>query len=132
LAKAALLHSPRLTSAFIEWRALLPDRPRNALYTFSFNDTLRLHLSIGDATCGPLPDQAIDAVYLDGFSPDVNPELWTAPFLKEIAGTMKTGGRLATYSARGLVRRNLTEAGFDVQKAPGPPGKREMLLATRL
>ena len=32
---------------------------------------------MGDATEGALPNLAYDAVYLDAFSPDINPELWT-------------------------------------------------------
>jgi len=41
------------------------------------------------------------------------------------------GGYLVTYSAKGEVKRNLIAAGFDLEKLPGPPGKREMLRARK-
>jgi tRNA U34 5-methylaminomethyl-2-thiouridine-forming methyltransferase MnmC len=44
---------------------------------------------------------------------------------------MKKGGILTTYSAKGQIRRNLKGAGFDVEKLPGPPGKRHITRATK-
>ena len=38
-----------------------------------------------------------------------------------------TGGTFGTYAAAGFVRRNLTAAGFTVERQPGFAGKREML-----
>ncbi len=38
-----------------------------------------------------------------------------------------SGGSFATYAAAGFVRRNLTAAGFTVERRPGFAGKREML-----
>ena len=45
---------------------------------------------------------------------------------------MKTGGVLVTYSCKGDVKRALKEAGFVIEKLPGPPGKREFLRAVKL
>lgn len=69
----------------------------------------------------------VDAWYLDGFSPARNPELWDAELLKAAAGLTVSGGTLATYSAAGWVRRNLQAAGFEIEKAEGFAGKREMV-----
>jgi tRNA U34 5-methylaminomethyl-2-thiouridine-forming methyltransferase MnmC len=44
---------------------------------------------------------------------------------------MKTGGILVTYSVKGSVRRILKNVGFDVEKLPGPPGKREITRAMK-
>ena len=44
---------------------------------------------------------------------------------------MKTGGVLTTYSCKGTVKRALKAAGFQLEKLPGPPGKREFLRATK-
>jgi tRNA U34 5-methylaminomethyl-2-thiouridine-forming methyltransferase MnmC len=49
----------------------------------------------------------------------------------KIAEMMVQGGVLVTYSAAGQVRRNLRDAGFEIQKIPGPPGKREMTRAIK-
>ena len=40
---------------------------------------------------------------------------------------MNPGGILTTYCAKGNIRRMLQQAGFTVERIPGPPGKREML-----
>jgi len=44
---------------------------------------------------------------------------------------MNKGGILTTYCAKGVVRRMLQSAGFNVERLPGPPGKREILRATK-
>lgn len=72
----------------------------------------------------------IDLVYWDAFAPAAQPELWTADLFRRVRSWMSPGGILTTYSAKGDVRRALMTAGFDVEKLPGPPGKREMLRAT--
>ncbi|WP_417708222.1 tRNA (5-methylaminomethyl-2-thiouridine)(34)-methyltransferase MnmD [Roseibium aggregatum] len=69
----------------------------------------------------------VDAWYLDGFSPARNPELWDADLLKAAADLTASGGTLATYTAAGWVRRNLQAAGFEIEKAEGFAGKREMV-----
>jgi len=45
---------------------------------------------------------------------------------------MRSQGILVTYSAKGSVRRALLQVGFSVERLPGPPGKREMLRATKI
>ena len=75
--------------------------------------------------------QVVDVVFLDAFSPDENPELWSPEFLHLMHEKMAVGGVMSTYCAKGVVRRRLQDIGFLVERLPGPPGKREMLLATR-
>jgi len=77
-------------------------------------------------------DKIFDLVYFDAFGPDYQPELWDTEVFKKIGAFMKKNSRLVTYSAKGQVRRNLREAGFLVEKAPGPPGKREITIALKL
>ena len=45
---------------------------------------------------------------------------------------LNPGGILVTYSAKGEMKRNLKEVGFEVEPLPGPPGKREMTRAKKL
>ncbi len=75
--------------------------------------------------------RSYDLVYFDAFGPDYQPELWEAPVFSKISACMKKDSRLVTYSAKGQVRRNLREAGFLIEKAPGPPGKREITIAIK-
>ena len=68
-----------------------------------------------------------DAIYLDGFSPAKNPEMWSLPVFRALARLADSETTLATWSVSGAVREGLKEAGFDVEKAQGFGEKREML-----
>ena len=70
-------------------------------------------------------------IYFDAFGAQVQPELWTVAIFKLMYSALKKGGVLVTYSAKGSVRRAMQEVGFTVERLPGPPGKREMLRATK-
>jgi tRNA U34 5-methylaminomethyl-2-thiouridine-forming methyltransferase MnmC len=84
----------------------------------------KIHTSLEDY----LPEyQYFDLIYFDAFGPDVQPELWTSEVFNKMAACLKPGGVLVTYSTKGTVRRNLKEAGFRIEKLPGPVGKREIL-----
>ncbi len=74
-----------------------------------------------------IPMNIFDLVFFDAFSPDAQPEMWTEEVFREIAKSMKRGGVLTTYSTKGIVKRALKSAGFQIEKLPGPPGKREIL-----
>jgi tRNA U34 5-methylaminomethyl-2-thiouridine-forming methyltransferase MnmC len=74
----------------------------------------------------------VDAVYLDAFSPAVDPAAWRPEVLEALAACLAPGGALVSYSVRGAVRRALAGVGLDVAKLAGPAGgKREMLRARR-
>lgn len=68
------------------------------------------------------------AIYLDPFSPAVNPEPWSLEVTRKLHRAAQPGAWLATYSVAGSVRRNLTQAGFAVEWVPGV-GKKAWLLA---
>ncbi|ULC58743.1 tRNA (5-methylaminomethyl-2-thiouridine)(34)-methyltransferase MnmD [Flaviramulus sp. BrNp1-15] len=70
-------------------------------------------------------------IYFDAFGARVQPELWTETIFDKMFKALKTNGVLVTYSAKGSVRRAMQTVGFKVEKLPGPPGKREMLRATK-
>lgn len=72
-----------------------------------------------------------DVIFFDAFGPDKQPELWEIPVFEKLYSILNIGGILVTYSAKGQVRRNMQQAGFTVERIPGPPGKREMLRAKR-
>jgi tRNA U34 5-methylaminomethyl-2-thiouridine-forming methyltransferase MnmC len=72
-------------------------------------------------------ENLFDLIYFDAFGARVQPELWTEEIFEKMYNSLKTGGVLVTYSAKGSVRRAMQSVGFLVEKLPGPPGKREML-----
>ena len=97
---------------------------------FSFNNTsLHLYKNIESlfTDCG----SGFDIVYHDGFSPEHNAELWSDDVIGALYARLKEGGTLATYSAKGDVRRAMLRAGFLVSRLPGPPGKREILVGNK-
>ena len=75
---------------------------------------------------------AFDLIYFDAFGAQNQPELWTEEIFLKMYKAIKKQGVLVTYSAKGSVRRAMQAVGFSVERLPGPPGKREMLRATKL
>ncbi len=74
---------------------------------------------------------SFELIYFDAFGARVQPELWTVSIFERMYNALKPNGVLVTYSAKGSVRRAMQEVGFTVERLPGPPGKREMLRATK-
>lgn len=70
-------------------------------------------------------------IYFDAFGARVQPELWTETVFEIMYNALKINGVLVTYAAKGSVRRAMLAVGFKVERLPGPPGKREMLRATK-
>jgi len=76
-------------------------------------------------------DKEFDLIYFDAFAPSIQPELWTEEVFNMIFSITRKNGLLTTYSAKGSVRRALKSAGYNVERLPGPPGKREILRAKK-
>jgi tRNA U34 5-methylaminomethyl-2-thiouridine-forming methyltransferase MnmC len=72
-----------------------------------------------------------DVVYFDPFSPEKQPEIWEKAGFEKIAEHCNPDAILTTYCAKGTVRRTLQNVGFQVERLPGPPGKREILRAVK-
>lgn len=108
-----------------QWWGLLPGLHRLA---FEGGQVL-LTLCIGDAKA-MLRRQKFeaDAVYLDGFSPQKNPDIWDVHTLKAVARCCRRGTRIATWTVARQVRDALAQAGFVVTKMPGAAPKRDKLL----
>ncbi len=70
-------------------------------------------------------------IYFDAFGARVQPELWTENMFQKMFDALLPNGILITYAAKGSVRRAMQSVSFNVEKLPGPPGKREMLRAAK-
>ncbi len=79
-----------------------------------------------------LPAEAYHLIYFDAFAPEHQPEMWSGTVFKKMHEALKPGGVLVTYCSKSIVQRAMKEAGFSLEKLPGPPGKREMLRARKL
>jgi len=71
---------------------------------------------------------AVDAFYLDGFTPPRNPDAWSAQVCKGVARLAAPGATFATYTVARAVADGLRAVGFTARKAPGFGGKRDMLV----
>lgn len=76
--------------------------------------------------------QSVDALYLDGFAPSKNPQMWSLEVCQELFRIAKGRATLATWCVASTVRQNLSEAGFLVQKVAGFADKKEMLTGIKL
>jgi tRNA 5-methylaminomethyl-2-thiouridine biosynthesis bifunctional protein len=72
---------------------------------------------------------AADAIYLDGFSPAKNPDMWSHALMRAVSRAAAPGATAATWSVAAPVRAALESAGFAVEKTAGFGSKREMLCA---
>lgn len=86
------------------------------------------HCRIQDVELGK---EKFDLVYFDAFAPSRQPEMWTLNILEKVAQAMKPGAVFVTYCARGQLKRDLKTLGLKVETLSGPPGKKEMVRATR-
>ena len=87
-----------------------------------------LTLCIGDAKTMLKQQQfAADSIYLDGFSPTKNPDIWDLNTFKAVARCCRRGTRIATWTIAHSVRDALAQAGFIVHKTPGVAPKRDNL-----
>lgn len=76
-------------------------------------------------------DKTYDLVYFDAFAPEKQPDMWTVDVFQMLFDIMNEGAILTTYCAKGSVRRIMQEVGFRVERLKGPPGKREMIRASK-
>ena len=76
-------------------------------------------------------DEEFDIIYFDAFGPRKQPTMWTVDVFTRMYRALRPGGILVTYCAKGEVRRTMQAAGFTVERLKGPPGKLEMMRATK-
>ena len=76
-----------------------------------------------------LKKESFVIIYYDAFGPRAQDEMWSVELFKKMYDSLKVGGFLVTYCAKGQVKRNMKEVGFTIEPLPGPPGKREMTRA---
>jgi tRNA 5-methylaminomethyl-2-thiouridine biosynthesis bifunctional protein len=132
----------QLRKALSQWQHEMPgqieallqayDNLQPGLNRLEFNTDIRLDILVSDAKHlaeFDLAASSIDAIFMDGFSPARNPAMWQPELCRVLYQLARPGASLATYSVAGMVRRNLSAAGFSTQKIPGFGDKREMLTA---
>ncbi len=71
-----------------------------------------------------------DTIFLDGFNPKVNPQMWSHKVLGRVAQFAQVNTRLATWCVAASVVKSLEIHGFECKKAKGLAPKRHRLEAT--
>jgi tRNA 5-methylaminomethyl-2-thiouridine biosynthesis bifunctional protein len=118
---------PDLAAALCDaWPPLAP-----GLHRLAFDEgRVELLLALGDIhDLLPALVADVDAFFLDGFAPALNPQMWDEHLFRTIARLAAPGATAATWSAAAAVREGLRRAGFAVEKRPGSGGKRDITVA---
>ena len=129
----ALKQWPELTTTAAELLGQYPEHSAGC-HRLYFGDEVILDLHYGDAgerlnAMTKSQTSAVDAWYLDGFSPSLNPSLWDLALTRAIAAHSKNGTTATSYSVAGSARRALIAAGFNATKRAGFGKKRHSLYA---
>ena len=96
------------------------------------NSTFHLYLYIGNAY--PILKEIsteFDVLFLDGFSPSKNPDMWSKNIFTELFRICKLNGLFTTYSTSTIVKDNAKIVGFEIQKIKGFGKKKWMLQGTK-
>jgi tRNA U34 5-methylaminomethyl-2-thiouridine-forming methyltransferase MnmC len=96
---------------------------------------LNTHCKLQIANCKLADFQSekqYDIIYFDAFASARQPEMWDEAAIAHTVQFLKPGGVFVTYAITGNLKRALKALGCKVEKAPGAPGKREMLRAVKV
>lgn len=130
----AAVHADHPLAEHVIWQTVLAQFGQSCVLQFPAQEqqpAIQLEIRCQDITQAILPNNWATAVYLDGFSPSANPEVWSPELCVRLAAAMQPQAWLATYSAAGVVRRALSAAQLDIHKQQGLAGKREYITATK-
>lgn len=117
---------------YAELRDRYPPLIRGWHRRYLANGAITLSLFWGDAATG-LDDiidrqrQPFDIWFLDGFTPDRNPDMWTPALLGRLGALSSAGTTVATFTAASRVRRALEAAGFAMRRVDQRPHKPQSL-----
>ncbi|HTE34127.1 MAG TPA: tRNA (5-methylaminomethyl-2-thiouridine)(34)-methyltransferase MnmD [Chryseolinea sp.] len=78
-----------------------------------------------------IDEAAYDVIFYDAFAPSKQAEMWSLPMLEKSVNGLKAGGVFVTYCAKGQLKRDLRSLNLSTATLPGPPGKKEMVRATK-
>lgn len=136
LTKAQLTQSlaclPHLKSLAQELVEQYPETVIENTEMYFCSGDVKLTILVGDAATSfanlrLAKNQKINAWYLDGFSPQKNPDMWQDALFEQMARLSAADASVATFTVAGIVRRGLTSNGFRVQRQSYGGKKKEIL-----
>lgn len=91
---------------------------------------LKIQTDLVNYQFDPIPN--VDLVYYDAFAPNKQPDLWSDEVIEKVCKCITNNGLIVTYCAKGTIRRTIASFGFEMERLPGPPGKKEILRGKKL
>ena len=72
-----------------------------------------------------------DIIFFDAFAPSKQPNIWRAQNLQKVYDAMEKNAILVTYCSSGKFKKTLEKLGYKIEVISGPPGKKEMVRASK-
>ena len=110
------------------WQEFIKHYPATLQNPIELNKTCRLQIA-NTRLMEFQSNQKFDVIYFDAFAATYQPEMWDEAAITHTLQFLKPGGVFVTYAITGNLKRIVKSLGLKVEKAPGAPGKREMLRA---
>ena len=109
-----------ITKKAIEEELIKQDYAALNLEKTEIPENININVFIEDArkTVQNLDDNRYDAIFLDPFSQNMAPELFSLEFFNEFRRVIKNNGIVATYTSSAPVRDAFIEAGFYIGQGP--------------
>ena len=119
-----------IVESYLAFRESIPREAPPGTYTWQLDQDRIAVIEVGDALSWSPPNQTLfDAILFDPFCPESAPAFWSAEYLSKMRSRVAKEARIATYSCSRVVRDAFEQAGWLVERVPGPPGgKREVLV----
>ena len=129
--KRSAKYFPELASQYGNLIAQYPEPIQGAHLLEFEHGQVRLRL-IFDRLDNALDEYDIpaDVWFLDGFAPKTNETMWSDKLFEYLGAHALPNTSLSTFTSASSIRKNLTSAGFKVNKKSGYGPKREMITAT--
>ena len=109
-----------ITKKAIENELIKSNYARLSLEQSEIPDNIEINVYIEDARqcIQKLKSKSYDAIFLDPFSQNMSPELFSVDLFKEFKRVIKDDGIIATYTSSAPVRAAFIEAGFHIGLGP--------------
>jgi len=112
------------------WRSFIKEYIASLQQPININPLCQLQTTVCQLV-DFISQKQYDVIYFDAFASVRQPEMWDEKSISHTIKFLKTGGIFVTYAITGNLKRTLKSLGLRVEKAPGAPGKREMLRAIK-
>ena len=109
-----------ITKKAIENELIAQDYATLSVEKCQIPKNIEINVYIEDArqTVQKLKENTYDAIFLDPFSQNMAPELFSLEFFKEFKRVIKEDGIVATYTSSAPIRAAFIEAGFYIGQGP--------------